>query len=248
MVVSMNIFERSFWNKVRLHIKDTAFTHPYEHLIRAIRIANQQGLGKSFAGSIIDVGAYDGKTALFFNNYFPNATIHAFEPNPRAIQLLEKSVNDISKIQTHHLALSSKEGSVPLYVTHNEVSSSLHNTDTSSKDASAILAEQLQVKEVISIKSSTLDSFNFSDILFLKLDTQGNEIKVLEGATESVRKSRFVITEMSVHTLYEGGCMYYETDEKLRNAGFEPVDFIVPSRKNGVQMTEFDAIYRNTNL
>ncbi|MCE2772093.1 MAG: FkbM family methyltransferase [Bacteroidetes bacterium] len=244
----MNIFERSFWNKVRLHIKDTAFTHPYEHLIRAIRIANQQGLGKSFAGSIIDVGAYDGKTALFFNNYFPNATIHAFEPNPRAIQLLEKSVNDISKIQTHHLALSSKEGSVPLYVTHNEVSSSLHNTDTSSKDASAILAEQLQVKEVISIKSSTLDSFNFSDILFLKLDTQGNEIKVLEGATESVRKSRFVITEMSVHTLYEGGCMYYETDEKLRNAGFEPVDFIVPSRKNGVQMTEFDAIYRNTNL
>ena len=244
----MNIFERSFWNKVRLHIKDTAFTHPYEHLIRAIRIANQQGLGKSFAGSIIDVGAYDGKTALFFNNYFPNATIHAFEPNPRAIQLLEKSVNDISKIQTHHLALSSKEGSVPFYVTHNDVSSSLHNIDTSSKDVSAILAEQLQVKEVISIKSSTLDSFNFSDILFFKLDTQGNEIKVLEGATESVRKSRFVITEMSVHKLYEGGCMYYETDEKLRNAGFEPVDFIVPSRKNGVQMTEFDAIYRNTNL
>jgi FkbM family methyltransferase len=216
--------------------------------VRAIRLANQQGYGKSFSGEIIDVGAYDGKTAIFFNNYFPQATVHAFEPNPRAIQLLEKSVNDISKIQTHHIALSGQEGAVPFYVTHNDVSSSLHNIDTASKDVTGILAAQLQVKEVIHIKSSTLDSFNFNNILFIKLDTQGNEIRVIEGAGESLHNTRFVITEMSVHKLYEGGCMYYETDEKLRNAGFEPVDFIVPSRKNGVQMTEFDAIYRNTNF
>lgn len=244
----MKLFERSFWNKVRLHIKDTAFPQPYEHLLRAIRYANKIGFSRQFQGNIIDVGAYDGKTAQIFSKHFPMATIKAFEPNPNTMKLLETTVSNNKMIEIYQTALSAEEGDIPFYVTYNSVSSSLNKIDTDSIDLHGHLAHQLRVIDTVKVNCRTLDSYNFKEVLFLKLDTQGNELKVLKGASETLRHTQFVISEMAVYKIYDGGCKYYETDEILRNAGFEPIDIIVSNRKNGVRMVEFEAIYRNTNL
>lgn len=239
---------QEFRNKLKLHLKDTTFTHPYEHLIRTVRLARRAGYSKTFSGNILDVGAYDGKTAIFLHNFFPAATIHAFEPNPEAALLLKENVQGISNIIFHPEALSDKPGSLPFYVTHNKVSSSLNKVNSASPGAEGTLAEQLKIERVIEIPLLTLDNCDYDSIFILKLDTQGNEVRVLNGGKQTLKKTHFVVTEMSVHQLYENGCTYSETDAILRENGFIAVDFIVPARKNGVQMMEFDAIYVNTSL
>lgn len=242
------MFSKEFRNKLRLHVKDTTFTHPYEHLIRAIRFGRKAGALAGGPLTIVDVGAYDGKTAVFFHNNFPEATIHAFEPNPEAFSILSETVNGFPKIVPHKTALSDRNGTASLYVTHNKVSSSINPINEENAKNSGGLQSQLKVDQVVDIELMTLDSLQLTNIGLLKLDTQGNEVRVINGATETLKTTRIVISEMSVHKLYESGCSYFETDEALRKNGFLPVDFIVPARKNGVQMTEFDAIYVNTSL
>lgn len=244
----MSVFSKEFRNKLQLHLKDTTFTHTYEHLVRAVRLARRAGFGRNRKGNILDVGAYDGKTALFFHHFFPQAAIHAYEPNPEAARILQETVNGISAVHFHPEALSDENGVVPFYVTHNKVSSSLNKINTHSPGAEGSLSEQLRIEREIEIPKVTLDSCGYSEILILKLDTQGNEVRVLNGGINTLRKTSIVITEMSVHQLYQNGCTYSETDAVLRENGFIAVDFIVPARKNGVQMMEFDAIYINTSL
>ncbi len=241
----MNYFSREFFNLLRLHTKDTIFTHTYEHLSRSIRLARSSGYPKEYRGVILDVGAYDGKTTLFLRESFPECSVHAFEPNPEAFSILEQNTQACGKIIRHKEALSDTDGTCPLYVTHNKVSSSLNKILTDSPSAAGTFTEQLKVNNIIQIPMVRLDALGFDEILLLKMDTQGNEVRVIEGGMNTIRKTQFIVTEMSVHKLYENGCSYFETDAKLRELGFEPYDFIVPARKNGVQMTEFDAIYVN---
>lgn len=242
------MLSKEFRNKLRLHLKDTSFTHPHEHLIRAVRFARRAGFTRDYKGTILDVGAYDGRTALFFHHFFPSCIIHAYEPNPEAALLLQKNVNGVQNIKLHPEALSDKPGILPFYVTHNKVSSSLNKVNTASPGAEGTLADQLKIERVINIPLLALDDCGFDNIFILKLDTQGNEVRVLNGAKNTLPKTQIVITEMSVHRLYENGCTYSETDAVLREHGFVAVDFIVPSRKNGVQMMEFDAIYVNSSF
>lgn len=242
------MFSKEFRNKLRLHLKDTSFTHPYEHLIRAVRYARRAGFSTEHKGNILDVGAYDGQTALFFHHFFPLCNIHAYEPNPEAAKLLQQNITGITNIKFHPEALSDKKGTLPFYVTHNKVSSSLSKVNTDSPAAAGQLADQLKIERVIDIPLLKLDDCGFNDIFILKLDTQGNEVRVLTGGLNLLLNTQIVISEMSVHQLYENGCTYYETDTLLRENGFTAIDFIVPSRKNGVEMMEFDAIYVNTTL
>lgn len=244
----MNYFSREFINKLRLHTKDTIFTHQYEHLIRTVRLARTANYFKNHSGVILDVGAYDGKTSIFLSESFPECTVHAFEPNPDAFKILEENTRINRRIIRHKEALSNSEGTCPFYVTHNKVSSSLNKILADSPSASGSLAGQLKVDSIIQIPMVQLDSLGFNKILLLKMDTQGNEVRVIEGGKNTIKNVHFIVTEMSVHKLYENGCSYFETDAKLRELGFEPYDFIVPARKNGVQMTEFDAIYVNKNF
>lgn len=238
---------KEFPHKLQLHLKDTTFTHGYEHLIRAIRFGKKMNL---FRGpvTIADVGAYDGLTAAFFHHYFPGATIHAFEPNPEARKLLEANTKGIASINVHSAALSDRKGTTEFYVTHNKVSSSINPINTHELESSGGLQSQLKVDEVITIEMTDLDSMSIGPLSILKLDTQGNEVRVINGAKETLKSTQIVVSEMSVHKMYDNGCSYFETDAALRACGFMPVDFIVPGRKNGVQMVEFDAIYANTSL
>jgi len=244
----MSVFSREFRDKLRLHLKDTTFTHPYEHLIRAVRFARRAGFNRATKGNILDVGAYDGKTAMFLHHFFPEAVIHAYEPNPEAAKLLQQHTSGIPNIKFHPEALSDTAGVLPFYITHNKVSSSLSKVNTDSPGAEGALSEQLKIERVIDIPLVTLDNAGFDDVFILKLDTQGNEVRILNGGRNTLKKTRIVITEMSVHRLYENGCTYPETDALLRENGFTAIDFIVPSRKNGVMMMEFDALYVNTSL
>ncbi len=241
------MFSREFRHKLRLHLKDTTFTHHYEHLMRVVRFGKKMN---AFTGkiTIADVGAYDGLTAAFFHSVFPEATIHAFEPNPQAYALLEANTKHIPSIRLYTEALSDVKGAAPLYVTLNGVSSSINPINSEQLESSGGLQNQLKVEKTVDIHLVDLDSLNIGPITILKLDTQGNEVRVINGAKNTLKNTKFIVTEMSVHKMYDNGCSYFETDAALRACGFTPIDFIVPSRKDGVQMMEFDAIYMNTSL
>lgn len=70
----------------------------------------------------LDIGANVGTTSLPVAIHNKNIEVHAFEPNPKIFQSLEtnKSLNNCDNLTLHKLAVGSKKGKLPLFVTSKE--------------------------------------------------------------------------------------------------------------------------------
>ena len=71
----------------------------------------------------------------------------------------------------------------------------------------------------------------------LAMDTQGYELEVLKGATETLKSVKVVYTEVSNVPLYEGSALVEDLDEFLQPFGFKRV------RTDWVGVTWGDAVY-----
>jgi FkbM family methyltransferase len=226
------------------YVKDVFFTGSTEHLYRAIRHIKSRGHAPQ-GSVIIDVGGFDGGTSAYFAEQFKDLDIYCVEPNSRMIPRLQEVEASRPRIHVKHMALGRERGAARLHVTSNNVSSSINelNREEISKQPEVFqgwLAEEAEEE----IQVSTLD-LEFKDceaVLLIKLDTQGTELDVLQGGTETLGKTRFILTEMNNHEMYKNGCQYYEVDAFLRAHGFRLVDIVVTYRAIG-GLQEFDALY-----
>jgi FkbM family methyltransferase len=133
---------------------------------------------------IFDVGASIGGETFEYRKHFPRARIHAFEPAMSSYQILQSRVSGDLNITAYNLAVSDAEGVVRFNTNVAPACSSLLPTDERSAiNWSTGLFETVETAEV---KAVTLDRFceahEIPRIDILKLDVQGAEYLVLEGA------------------------------------------------------------------
>jgi FkbM family methyltransferase len=142
---------------------------------------------------VFDVGANIGQTALKFHNEFRHATIHSFEPVEETFRKLQENTRKYSRVHCHKAALGNKEGTVEIRL-HDPSKSVLNSlNDEVMKHASG---------RVEKILETTGDKFcethHIDDIDLLKIDTEGYEIRVLEGFQNmlSARKIKALYCEV----------------------------------------------------
>src|SRR5207248_2054916 len=78
--------------------------------------------------------------------------------------------------------------------------------------------------------------------VFLKVDTQGNDLRVLSGARERLNEVLAVQVELAVRQSYEGQPDYVEALAFLRDRGFAPVGFFKIFRDEHRRLAEFDCL------
>ena len=125
---------------------------------------------KSF-NFVVDVGANIGNHASFFKQVCQANRVVCFEPHPDNLPLLRKNCADCEIYDTG-LFSKDEDGFLDFGGTVN------HNSGTS-KLAGAGYPIQLR----------TLDSYNFIDVTFIKIDVEGLEIEVLKGAQKTIEQS-----------------------------------------------------------
>lgn len=224
------------------------------HLNKIVAHIQELKLNNSLNDFILDIGAYDGKTSVFFRKHFPQNPVLAFEPNPNIYQNalpLCKKYN----IQLLPYAISDKNDIVKLHLTQFSPSSSILNVQSQEGF--------FQTKNSIEIHSKTIDSiceeYKINSILLQKLDIQGAELLALKGSEKSLRFSKFIVIEVANHSIYSNGCLYHEIDEYLRYRNFVLLD-MMPSlygfdlenyqslKIQKFQCIEWNAIYANKSL
>jgi FkbM family methyltransferase len=209
-----------------------------EHLYwatRYIRRRSSRGAGTV----VIDVGAFDGRTATFLKEHLAAEKVFCVEAHPeRATDLARRLAG--AGFEVRHFAAAEAGGSGLLHVPSDDRAASLLELDKAAVGHGATLSTE----SILPVPVMTLDAA-FADVgrvLLLKIDTQGTELRVLNGAQTLLKRTRFVLTEMNAHTLYRGTCQYFEVDEFLRRNGFSLVDITVSFRgDDGIQ--EYDALY-----
>ena len=120
----------------------------------------------------IDVGGAAGIMSTHFCKH--SKEVHAFEAVPPVFKQLNKLTQKFDNITCHEAAVSNKEGVVEFYVDDKRLSNSG--------------IQDLVGGQKIEVKSVTVDSFNFENVGFIKVDTEGTELDVLEGARNTITK------------------------------------------------------------
>lgn len=245
-LILVYLFPLRFKNSIFHQVKGVFFLDPSEHLYRTTKHIDSKNAGEKV---MIDVGAAFGSVALYFSERYNDLKIYCVEANPEILPRLKETISDRKNIELKHMALGKIPGESYLHVTANQLSSSLNELDTTEmshlpQDHQSWLEEVKRVK----VQVSTLDAEfkNESQVLLLKLDTQGTELDILKGGIELLKRTRFVLTELNNHQLYKGACQYYEVDEFLRGQSFRLVDLVVTYHTNE-EVQEYDALYENTN-
>ncbi|NND34259.1 MAG: FkbM family methyltransferase [Saprospiraceae bacterium] len=215
---------------------------------RWINLVRSQGEMKI----IFDIGANRGQTFDKFRAYFPDAIIHAFEPNPKTfIDLKERAIRD-KKLRPWQLALGDYDGEAILNLNSSDVTDSiLSNSEFISEYASAELCKPISSQNV-SIKR--MDTFcseqGIRQIDLLKIDTQGYERFVFRGAGTLLNpvRIRSIIVEVLFVDLYENQTWCGEVLEILRAKGYRLFGFtnIVVDQKNGWKWADAMFIANNT--
>jgi FkbM family methyltransferase len=139
---------------------------------------------------IFDVGANIGQSVDRFRPYFPNALIHCFEPSKSAYETLRSRYEGDKLLFSHNIAIGSEDGEKLIYIS---TDSSELNTFIPNSDSRFDKKENVKIKTIDSI----ITEFSINLIDILKIDVQGWEPAVLQGAANSIidGKIKFVFIE-----------------------------------------------------
>jgi len=150
-----------------------------------------------------DVGANEGQTAIAARKAFPGARIYCFEPHPSTYGRLQMNLAD-SHIMTLPVALSDHEGKVPFY----EYATPGGGTHVNSlvPDAPFTTHYGFHANQQ-TVQSLTLDGFCLQEgigrIDVLKIDTEGSELMVLNGAKRMLSEGRIVFVYVEYFDLFQ---------------------------------------------
>ncbi|OGU20190.1 MAG: FkbM family methyltransferase [Hydrogenophilales bacterium RIFOXYD1_FULL_62_11] len=190
---------------------------------------------------VIDIGANDGQFAKELRAGGYSGRIVSFEPLTMAhCQLLQASNND-SAWQVHsRCAVGERLGEIELNISGNSVSSSiLPMLTTHSNAAPESTYLGTETAPLTTVDEAVLPYFEGAKAPFLKIDTQGYEWHVLDGALATLPKVRGIQMELSLVPLYEGQRLWKECIDRLEAEGFvlwslQPV-FVDPANGRTLQ-------------
>jgi len=185
--------------------------------VRALEVASQN------ARTVLDIGANAGRYSWFFaRNARKGVTIYAFEPMPTAFALLQANVASMSSVTCLPLALADVDGRevlhVPLDSFGNAASGYSWISSTEGRENElTVQVSVTSVDQLVRNRRLLLDR-----PLFLKIDVEGSEYRVLRGARETLRIYRPVIYfECQSWALERVGAKVQSVNDLLSAANYE---------------------------
>lgn len=158
---------------------------------------------------LVDVGANDGAWAAAAREAGFAGRIESFEPQSSAYHELEQRAAADTSWTTHKLALSDHSGAETLHISSDPQSSSLLPLGLQAE-----LAPQHVYLETEIVQTACLDELRVArpgESLYLKVDVQGHELQVLEGARQTIEEHCAAVElELSFVPLYSGQALAHD--------------------------------------
>lgn len=171
---------------------------------------------------VIDVGANEGQFALeLLNNGFYGKII-SFEPGKEAFNKLNINSKSFQNwFVAERAAVGSTINDLVLNVANNSVSSSILNvTDLHVQSASDSNVAYAEIVKQVRLDKYIQENKVSSEKIFLKVDTQGFEKQVLDGATGVMHQIDAIQIELSLNELYEGQLLWHEMSKYLNSENY----------------------------
>jgi FkbM family methyltransferase len=195
---------------------------------------------------VLDVGANVGQFAQRLREAGFGGRIVSFEASGHAHSVLrEKACRDRNWIVARQMALGDRNGTLAFNLAGNSESSSalpmLPSHLGADPKSRYIGTETVELRTLDSVAE---DYVNGSDRVFLKLDVQGFEYQVLQGAERLLDNVTGIQCELSLVPLYDGERLFDYMLHELENCGFE-IWSLTPGLINteNARLLQVDAVF-----
>tara|TARA_R110000787_G_scaffold32357_11_gene85468 strand:- start:2574 stop:3320 length:747 start_codon:yes stop_codon:yes gene_type:complete len=202
---------------------------------------------------LFDVGANRGQYATMLRKDAGyRGLILSFEPNPDVFAELQRHAASDRQWHVFNMALSDFDGTASFNIMAADQFSSLK---APSAEQDAIFADRNKVTKTVEMQCCRLGSV-LPDLQaqhgfarpFLKMDTQGHDLSVCEGAGDALAQMLGIQTELGVRSIYEGGTGYRAMIDWLEARAFVPSAFFANNKGHFPLLVEMDGIFVNRTL
>src|SRR5262245_57458476 len=167
------------------------------------------------SGIFVDVGANIGWHAIHAARHVSVDTVVAFEPDPLNTLLLDQnvSINNIGNVIICSCALGASSGLARL-----------HRYKDSNRGRHSLIRDYGFGSRLVPLREldRELSSLGLSErpILVLKIDVEGFEPAVIEGASQALTRTKAVVLEFSPGLSRDGGLSIHAMITQLHRSGF----------------------------
>lgn len=178
-------------------------------------------LGWLNVDTVLDIGANIGQFASGIQASGYRGRIVSCEPLPDAFAQLEHRATRSPMWTALNTAVGATSGTIEVNVSANSYSSSVLPVTNACLDAAPKSRVVRSVQASLTTVQELVASQHINpDRTLMKIDTQGYEAAVLDGAGDALREFAAVQLELSLVELYEGQVLFYDLDARLRDSGF----------------------------
>lgn len=203
---------------------------------------------------VYDIGANQGQYAEMLRKHVGyKGIIVSVEPIPEMVDELERKSKNDSKWHIEAIVISDTEGIHQFNVMNDRECSSLSTRTFSETSAYEI---QTRVDRTITVSGITLESlvnkwntkYKHAKNSYLKLDTQGYDLQILNAARNVISQFAAFQSELSVKRLYESSTHLEVVLDAYRKFGFD-VSTLVPNNGGHFpDLIEIDCIMVRSDL
>jgi FkbM family methyltransferase len=196
---------------------------------------------------IMDVGANSGQYARMMRRDVRfRGQIESYEPDPILAEQAIKAARHDSRWTVNEVALGAKHGVVAL----NRMEHSEMNSIHAPNEFSIAHIAASRVRSTVNVEMLTMeaelrrlrDTLRFQHV-FVKTDTQGHDLEVLQGYGPEIRAVAGISCEMAVEPLYVGAPRFEAVLSFMAAAGFV-LSAITPNNDSQFfRLLEFNGIF-----
>jgi|TARA_B110000093_G_C12815353_1_gene344568 FkbM family methyltransferase len=197
--------------------------------------------------TILDIGANIGQYAIIMRGCKFNGKIISFEPLNKAYEKLKQNSKNDKKWIINNYAIGDSDENQIINIAGNSYSSSfldMNETHLEAAPKSKYTGNQkTQIKKLDSIYTHFCNKKNN---VMVKIDTQGFEKNVIDGAIKNLNNIKIIQLEMSIIELYKGEMLFQQMTQYLEDRGF-----VLISLENGFsnsttgELLQVDGIFVN---
>jgi FkbM family methyltransferase len=195
-----------------------------------------------------DVGANNGEDSIAYARANPDALVYAFEPSPYLVEDIKNNSSDLKNYTIIQAAVSDYNGSSTFNICRDL--QGLGSLLEWGKDVKKLWPYlNLEFHEKIDVNVIKLETFieenNITNITYFHCDTQGNDLKVLQGLgkyIDIIQEGQVEATGLN-SSLYEDQNTADQTVQFLISKNFEILGY-----ENQIHFSECNIKFKNFNF
>jgi FkbM family methyltransferase len=169
--------------------------------------------------TVIDIGANTGDFGEFLSSILRPHRVYAFEPLPACLPALRAKARTLPGLTVFDVALSDQAGEATFFINSYHPSSSLLRVGEISREEFPHTAGETPIRVRLARLDDMLDVAKLERDIFIKIDVQGVEDRVIRGGGRVFGAASSVLVEMSFVPMYDGQPLFEEIHDLLVGLG-----------------------------